>query len=147
MKKHTLYYEIMDLRKEQKQYIKLCNGRSKKFKYYSDWEDYIVSCLAKFGSPKDLYNFKHFCMNAERTNKQIPDLFVNYLIIAISICINLNLPHGWIAWVFALPLWTFFLILGSDKYRKENLFYRDLVSIIEKVEENNRETTPASVEG
>lgn len=147
MKKHTLYYEIMDLHKEQKQYRKLCNGKSKKFKYYSDWEDYIVSCLAKFGSPKDLYNFKHYCMNEERTSKKIPGLYVNYMAVLFTLCINQYLDDGWIVCMAGLFIWALFLILGSDKYRKNNLFYRDLVSIIEKVEENNRETTPASVEG
>ena len=54
--KKAPYKEIIDMKAEQKEYALLCEGKSKKFKVYSEWEDHIKDLLAKFHTLKDLYN-------------------------------------------------------------------------------------------
>lgn len=68
--KNPPYKEIIDLNAERKEYSRLCNGKSRIFKLYTEWEDYIKRLLSGFNSPKDLYNFKHYCINAARAQEK-----------------------------------------------------------------------------
>ncbi len=133
--KYNPYQEIFDFTIELKEYKKLCRGRSKKYKYFSDWKEYIVSCLEKFDTKKDIDNFKHYCINAERTGRMIPDLYINYIILFITICIDRYVKElNWIVWLVIFILTLVFIILGSDFYNKDNYFYKDIVDIIEETE-------------
>lgn len=129
------YYEIIDLHNEMKEYKKLCRGKSKKYKYYSDWKEYIISCIDKFSNSKDIENFKHYCINAVRVGKKIPDLYINFIILFVTIYIdrcvvNLNLY----VWLTILLFSFIMVILGSDSYNKENCFYNDIIEIINDYE-------------
>ena len=55
--RHPPYHEIINIKEECKEYARLCNGKSNKFKLYTEWEDHIKGLLSDFRSPKDLYNF------------------------------------------------------------------------------------------
>lgn len=52
--KRSPYKEILDLGVERKEYARLCNGKSERFKLYSEWEGYIKSRLLRFKTDKDL---------------------------------------------------------------------------------------------
>ncbi len=43
MRKNQPFVEVLNLEKEYKEYIKLCKSSSKKYKYYDDWKNYLLS--------------------------------------------------------------------------------------------------------
>lgn len=132
------YCEILDLHNEMIEYKKLCRGKSKKYKYYSDWKNYIISRIDKFATKKDVENFKHYCINAARVGKRILDLFINYMVLFVTIYIdrfvvNLDLY----VWLTILLSSFIIVIVGSDSYNKENCFYNDIIDIINEYEKNS----------
>ena len=73
------YLEIINLKEERNEYARLCNGKSKKFKLYTEWEDHIKELLTDFHTPQDLYNFKRYCINADRSQEKAPEMFIAYI--------------------------------------------------------------------
>ena len=46
------YHEIINLKEERNEYAKLCSGKSKKFKLYTEWEAHIKELLADSALPR-----------------------------------------------------------------------------------------------
>ena len=133
--KHPPYHEIIHIKEERKEYGLLCNGKSKKFRLYSEWEDHIKSLLSDFGSQKDLYNFKRYCMNLDRTQTKAPEMFYAYVGMLLPIYIET-------IWKDTPPLLTILCFAGilaytmvqNKKIARESCFFKDLVEIIEELE-------------
>ena len=131
--KYTPYKEIIDIKSEQKEYSLLCRGKSRKYKHYSDWEEHIEGCLSKFGTAKDLYNFKRYCMNFARAMEKAPDMYLGYIVLLITMCIDkslVELPLH-IMLVFGGGL-ICYSIIQNKRLAKESFFYKDIIEIIEK---------------
>ena len=140
--KKAPYKEIIDMKAEQKEYALLCEGKSKKFKVYSEWEDHIKDLLAKFHTLKDLYNFKHYCVNASRAHEKTPDMYI--------VCISLFIPLYLDTFFMDLPtiiaplvflVLVAHIVIQNKKLTKESCFYKDIIEIAEKIECEQKETT------
>ena len=77
--KNLPYHEIIDIKEERKEYVRLCNRKSKRFTLYIEWEEHIKELLSRFSCPQDLYDFKHYCMNADRVQEKTPDMHLAYV--------------------------------------------------------------------
>lgn len=130
--KKNPYAEIIDLDKEVKEYKKLCRCKSKKFTYYTEWEKHIRELLSKFASEKDLYNFKRYCINYERTAKLIPSFYINFMVLYLTIFIDKFIKElNILIWLFLFLLSVLLTLCQNLAYSKEAYFYRDIIEIIE----------------
>ena len=133
------YHEIIDLKEERKEYARLCSGKSKKFKLYTEWEAHIKEMLADFRTPQDLYNFKRYCINADRSQEKAPEMFIAY----IGLLIPLYLDTFWdgmpviLAPIFLVAILAY-AIIQNKKLARESCFFKDIVDIID-VMENSEE--------
>ena len=135
------YIDIIDLKTEQKEYADLCNGKSKKFQTYTSWESHIKSLLLKFDSPADLYNFKRYCINQDRVFSNVPNLFVSYVILAITILLDNINPYVPILGIAALIIYfSAYTIKQQKSIIKESCFFKDIVEIIEEIEKERADT-------
>ena len=133
--KKNPYAEIIDLDKELKEYKKLCRCRSKKFAYYTDWEKYICKLLEKFETDIDLYNFKRYCMNYGRTATTIPGIYINIMILYITIFIDKCVTElNFLVWLFIMLLSVILILAQNISYNNEDYFYKDIIEIIESLE-------------
>lgn len=133
------YQEVINLKEERKEYARLCSGKSKKFKLYTEWEAHIKELLADFCTPQDLYNFKRYCINTDRSQEKAPEMFIAY----IGLLIPLYLDAIWegmpalITLFFLVGILTY-AIIQNKKLAKESCFFKDLIDIIEMIEKDNR---------
>lgn len=140
--KRNPYKEIINLKKEVKEYKKLCRNNSKKFKHYSDWENHIRTILEGFTDKDNLYDFKRFCMYCERKNAPVSSIFMGIMILYTPFAINayaqrLN-NQGLLFCIFIISI----IVIGlfgliyfkTIRYNNEVYFYKDIVEIIEKME-------------
>lgn len=135
------YIDIINLKEEQKEYANLCNSKSKKFKTYTAWESHIKAILLEFNSPSELYNFKRYCINQDRVLSNAPNLFGSYIIFAISILLNNINPFLPIIGIIAFILYLVYYIIKQHKsIIQESCFFKDIVEIIEKIEEEKTES-------
>lgn len=130
--KNNPYAEIIDLDKEVKEYKKLCRCKSEKFTYYTEWEKHIRELLSKFKSERDLYNFKRYCINYERTAKLIPSFYINFMVLYITIFIDKFIKElNILVWLFIFLLSVLLTLCQNLAYSKEAYFYKDVIEIIE----------------
>lgn len=133
--KHSPYYEIIDLNSELKEYRRLCRCKSKKYRYYSDWKKQMIEYFSAFSSQESLGNFKHYCINIERTTKGVPNLYLNFMILFATVFIDkfvLNINE--FLWLTIVLITFIFVLLFDNRYNKETCFYKDIVNIIEEIE-------------
>ena len=115
------YHEIINIKEERKEYARLCNGKSKKFTLYTEWENHIKELLSDFSTPQDLYNFKHYCMNADRAQEKAPDMHLAY----IGLLIPLYLETIWdqipaiLTMILVMILFAY-VIIQNKKLAKES---------------------------
>ena len=133
--KHRPFIEIIDFEKELKEYKLLCRRKSKKFTYYLDWKNYIISLIQKIKNDDYWENFKYFCRNRERSTRNTSSMYLNLIILFATICLDKFLVDinifGWFV--------IFFVMIGNvvwqnNSYEKENYFYIDILEIIEQEE-------------
>lgn len=130
------YHEIINIKEERKEYARLCNGKSKKFTLYTEWESHIKEMLADFSTPQDLYNFKRYCMNADRSQEKAPDIHLAYIGLLIPLYVD-TIFDGMPA-ILTLALVVILLIcviIQSKKLAKESCFFKDVINIIESIED------------
>ena len=136
MKKHP-YHEIINLKEERNEYAKLCSGKSKKFKLYTEWVAHIKELLTDFRTPQDLYNFKRYCINAARSQEKAPEMFIAY----IGLLIPLYLDTFWdgmpviLAPIFLVAILAY-AIIQNKKLARESCFFKDIIDIIESMEKD-----------
>lgn len=134
-KKKAPYHGIIDINKEYKEYGRFCRGKSEKFTVYTEWETHIKDLLATFESPQDLYDFKHYCINADRTQAKAPEMYTAYIALLIPLYLDIfwkDMPvHLSIILLFGVVL---FAMLASKKLTRESHFFEDVINIIESVE-------------
>ncbi len=130
--KYKPFIEILDFDKELKEYKLLCRNKSKKFTYYLDWKNYISSLISKIKDDDDLENLKFFCRNRERSMRNIPSLYLNIIILFLTISFD--------RFVVEINVWIYLLIFlfctanivkQNNSYEKENYFYSDILEIID----------------
>lgn len=85
--KYQPYSEIINLEKELKEYKKLCKGKSKKFRYFSEWESHIKRLLSTINDKEKLRNIKHYLINLERTSQSFPGHYILIQPFGLKICI------------------------------------------------------------
>ena len=133
------YQEVINLKEERKEYARLCSGKSKKFKLYTEWEAHIKELLADFCTPQDLYNFKRYCINTDRSQEKAPEMFIAY----IGLLIPLYLDAIWegmpalITLFFLVGILTY-AIIQNKKLAKESCFFRDMIDIIDEIEKDHK---------
>lgn len=139
------YQKIMDIEEEQKEYGLLCRGKSKKYKVYTEWEQHILENLEKCKLRDDLYNFKRYCINADRSVSKAPDMFINYIIFFLTIAIEKFVVEiNGIIWLVGFLLSLFYSIYSSKRLVKESYFFADIIELIEKVEKGKEQSFPVS---
>lgn len=133
--KKTPYIEIVDMEAERNEYSLLCRGKSKKYSLYSDWEEHMTECLSRFETYKDLYNFKRFCINSERTSTKAPDMFISYVALLLTVCLDI-LFEGLNSWLLVIMLLALlaYTIYQNKILIRESFFYQDVIEIIDKLE-------------
>lgn len=134
MKKQP-YQEIINLREEQKEYGRLCRRKSKKYKYYTDWETHIRGRLLSFKEAQDLYNFKRYCINMDRSAQKAPEMYMSYILLLIPLYINAyfaELP-SLILIIAALGI-MLYAIAHNKRIIQESCLFHDIIEIIEKIE-------------
>ena len=128
---------LNNLKEERNEYAKLCSGKSKKFKLYTEWEAHIKELLADFCTPQDLYNFKRHCINADRSQEKAPEMFIAY----IGLLIPLYLDTFWdgmpviLAPIFLVAILAY-AIIQNKKLAKESYFFKDIIDVIESLEKD-----------
>ena len=133
------YQEIINLKEERKEYARLCSGKSKKFKLYTEWEAHIKELHADFRTPQDLYNFKRYCINTDRSQEKAPEMFIAY----IGLLIPLYLDTFWdgmpviLAPIFLVAILAY-AIIQNKKLAKESCFFKDIVDIIDEIEKDHK---------
>lgn len=133
--KNYPYKEIFDLRKERKEYSRLCGGKSKKYRYYTDWEEHMLGCLSNIQAENGLTNFKKYCRNIERTSVRASDLIGTYIALLIPLIIDKmfkDIP-GWLILVWFIIV-TVYVLRTNKRMIREGYFYTDIIEIIEKME-------------
>ena len=131
------YHEIINLKEERNEYARLCNGKSKKFKLYTEWEDHIKALLAGFRTPQDLYNFKRYCINAARAQEKAPEMFIAYIGLLIPLYVDTmfkGIPAFLTLFCFAGIL--IYALVQNKKLAKESYFFKDIIDVIESLEKD-----------
>lgn len=135
MKKQQPYKEIIYLREEREEYVRLCNGKSTKYKYFTDWEAHIRERLLLIKDPQDLYNFKRYCMNVDRKARIAPEMFMSYFLLLIPLYIDAFFEGfpALIKMIVAISS-IIFVIAQNIKMKQECYISHDILEIIEKIE-------------
>ena len=131
-----LQYGNFDFTEEHKEYSLLCQGKSEKYRFYTDWEDHVKSQLETFQTPKDLYNFKRYCKNCERAASQIPTVYWAYVALMIPMVLDfvlIDIPNLFkVSWSVGILI---YVIIENRKVVRESFFFTDIIEIIEAIEE------------
>jgi hypothetical protein len=137
------FIEIINWKKEIKEYKHVCMGRSNEFTYYSEWKEHIISLLDKIKNENDMENFKHFCRNRERSTRSSPTLYFELMVVFITVYIGnvLDKPNPFLL-ISMFVIAMFFIMLPHKAYEKEHYFYIDILEIIEEKEKTNSKITP-----
>lgn len=133
--KNLPYHEIINIKEERKEYARLCNGKSKRFTLYTEWEEHIKELLSRFSSSQDLYNFKHYCMNADRVQEKTPDMHLAYVGLLIPLYLDTffdEMPA--ILTLVLAGILLIYVIIQNKKIAKESCFFKDIIDIIEDLE-------------
>lgn len=134
-RKYQPYREILDLQKEFKEYNKLCRGKSRKFCYYSDWKNHILSLIQKLDTLEKKDNLKHYLINCKRVNNLIDSHYIEIMLVCITLLLDKYLGNYSIwAFIGLFLLVLMELLLSADKYHKEYCFYCDIIEILEERE-------------
>lgn len=132
--KYSPYYEIINLNRELKEYRKLCRCKSKKYIYYSDWKKQMIKYISAFPSQESLDNFKHYCINVERSAKSIPNLYLNFMILFVTVFVDKFIYNiNEVIWMLIVFITLIAVLAADNRYNKEICFYKDIVKIIEEI--------------
>lgn len=113
--KNNPYAEIIDLKVELSEYKKLCKGKSKKFKKYSDWKEHIVGLLSKIDNDRDLVDFKHYCINIQRPSIGQGNLFVQLILVLMSIYLAfISVPYKEAFLIFSFMILTTLIVTAYN---------------------------------
>ena len=142
MKKYS--YGI-NYRYEIKEYKKLCKGKSKKYKNYLEWRDYILELIDGFDA-KTLENFRHLCLYNEDIDTDGKDVFLplaiglTTLFISLDMGANKNMPMDGGIFAIAAAFISFIITYFYLDYNFSKNFYRDVAEIVkEKIESLSEE--------
>lgn len=140
--KNKPYSEIMNFNVERKEYVRLCECKSKKYKLYSDWKQHIEECVRKISELDKLEDFKHYCISRKRTTSRTPELFGIYIGLLISYA-TANIPsifepqsHRIALFLFffvALVLCLFYTVKQHKKVIYESSFFEDILEIVDEL--------------
>lgn len=134
--KRKMFIEVIDFKKEIKEYKLLCRCKSKKFKCYLEWKNHIVSLLNKINEKHDWENFKHYCRNIERSTRSIPTTYFNIMMLFVTFCVDKYITNvNILIWLLLFAYMMGNIIWQNNSYEKENYFYKDLLEIIEQEEQ------------
>ncbi len=129
------YVNIINLKEEQKEYVKLCNNKSKKFQDYIAWELHVKKILHKFSSSADLYNFKKYCIIQDRVFSDAPNLFGTYVALLIALILDRVSPELSIMGLILLFLYsTWCGITQHRNVTKGSGFFKDIIEMIDNFE-------------
>lgn len=139
-KKNQPYSEIIDVKKELKEYKKLCRGKSKKYTYYLDWKKHILELYKGLDTNDKVINFKHYLINENRINDMIYEPYVPVMLFFYTALISYQIKKMNMNYlIFALVLLVITILLTNANNKKQMCFISDLIEIIEEFE-NNSET-------
>lgn len=160
-------YDLLDLKKELKNYSKVC--KQKKIKYnkydidisigFSQWKEDIISKIKASVERKNIankdkekeyiINYLHYVANQKRIYEYDKDPFINILVFLISVLfsglISLNSPQITLGAFFIFMLvfsiiFSFRVLLYYSKKSFKIYFFDDVISILEEyIEKNYRE--------
>lgn len=120
---------------EKKEYKKLCRGKSKKYKNYLEWRDYILGIIDNLGI-KALENLRHLCLYQEEIEKHGKEIFPSLAIAFISLYFPLidNVNNAMtLGGIFAIATFSITYSYLDDTCSMG--FYRDVAEIVkEKIE-------------
>ena len=133
--KYQPYAKIIDLKLEQEEYVRLCDGKSELYLTYTSWERHIKERLSKIENATDLYNFKRYCINQDRVYSNIPELFGSYTLLLITIVFDKIEPCLSIIGIVAAALYfVWYVLIRHKRVIKGSCFFKDIIEVIEKIE-------------
>lgn len=134
------YKEIIDIRKELKEYKRLCRGESKEFITYTNWKSHILSAFSVIKSKDQLSDLKHYLVNYKRIEKNNNIIYVNYTILFLTISLTyLFNEFKLIVFLIEFIVCTIMSLVMSDSINKEYCFYCDMIEIIKEIEREKGE--------
>ncbi len=135
MKRNNPYSEIINLNAELSEYKKLCRGKSKKYTKYTEWKDHIIELLSKIENERDLIDFKHYCINIQRPSIGQGNLFVQLILVLLSIYLTLvSVPYKEAFLVICFVVLTAMTVIAYNDLEMPNRFYGDVLEIISEME-------------
>lgn len=144
-RKSQPFIEILDLKDGYKQYKDLCRNKHKDWKYYSDWEDHIIS---KFKNLPDehINNYRHFLMFNSLIDNHALNLYLPLSVAIISIILSPIVADVSRFGTFMMPIVTVMAVglFGREyfDYAIKDKFMKDLIDVLNKyeAEKNNNAT-------
>lgn len=131
--KYQPYSEIINLEKELKEYKKLCKGKSKEFRYFSEWESHIKRLMSTIDDEEKLKNLKHYLINLERSAKSIPSHYFEIMLLVLTLILD-RIGISYWGLLLVLLVFVFYTLSQNDEYTKNYNFYCDVISIISELE-------------
>lgn len=123
----------IDFQSEKKEYKMLCRGKSKKYKNYLDWRDYILSIIDNFGI-KALENLRHLCLYQEKIEKHgkeiFPSLAIAFITLYFPLVDNTNIDGITLGIVAAFVSFIISYFYLDDTCSMG--FYHDVAEIVKK---------------
>ena len=134
--KYQPYSEIINLEKELKEYKKLCKGKSKKFRYFSEWESHIKRLLSTINDKEKLRNIKHYLINLERTSQSFPGHYIEIMLLMFTLILD-RIGIGYWRLLLVIAVFVFYILSKNDDYIKNSNFYCDVITVITELESSS----------
>ena len=140
-KKFKSYLDIMDEDEELKIYKKICKGKNKEIKYYTQWRDHILEKILN-ASPERICNFKRYCYYRMRHVKISVTLYLQICISFLSVYVTIaildiiDVERKLIFTMACFLTATIILVryVFCDYQKRE--FYEDIIEIIDDYQMN-----------
>ncbi|MGN0607188.1 MAG: hypothetical protein ACI4JM_11760 [Oscillospiraceae bacterium] len=137
MRKNQPFVEVLNLEKEYKEYIKLCKSSSKKYKYYDDWKNYLISRF-KILPKAHINNFKHFLMFYSFLEHHSSKIFLSVVLAAVPLVISTiysnNPIFNTIATVISVLVAAVLVMVSYLDFARRDKFVNDVLGVFEEFE-------------
>ena len=133
--KQKQYLEMIEIKKEIKNYTDICKCKSNKFEDYTEWKRYIKAKLMYLNNT-ELENYKQIIIYQNKLNLDFSNVFLTLMTIVITLItasitqeINNSLTIG----AIILPI-EFTVLIMQINHSKNKAFYETMIQIIEEMQ-------------
>ncbi len=136
--KNNPYGEFINFQEEMKEYKRLCRGRSKKYKFYSEWEEHMGELISPICDQKRLKDFKRFLINRERITEGAAPLYIQFVLLFIAVWLDKDDSLSVFSLIALCSFAILITMLQEHWLKLENTFYKDVLEIVEEVSNMKR---------